>query len=336
MPQYLSQTEIDAILQYVKLEKGSLAEAGVSAGSLVKPYDFGAPSRVSKDAHRAITSIHEVFLYSLVSSLSAHLRTMVEIQLVGIEQLTFQEYSLSLGNPTVLCLFSMDPLDGEGVVELHPPLVAAMVDRLFGGEGELPSRIRELTLIEQSVLGRIMRQQVTELGEAWGEIQALNLQIKNIERNPQMMQVLSPQEIILLVTFEIKLEATVGLMSICYPLMALEPVLKHMELQRSSSRVKPWKKEHGLDPLQREMLGVGVEVTARLGTTTLTVAEVLELEEGDVLRVDRHFKDEVEVLVGGMPKLRGRPGVRRKQKAILITGQVGKELSHDRAEADDA
>jgi len=214
--------------------------------------------------------------------------------------------------------------------------VAAMVDRLFGGEGELPSRIRELTLIEQAVLGRIMRQQVTDLGEAWGEIQALNLQIKNIERNPQMMQVLSPTEIVLLVTFEIKLEGTVGLMSICYPLMALEPVLKHMELQRSSSRVKPWKKDRGQDPLQREMMGVDVEVVAELGTTSLTVGEVLELQEGDVLRVDRHFQDEVEVLVGGMPKLRGRPGVRRKQRAILITGPAGKELSHERAESGDA
>jgi len=233
----------------------------------------------------------------------------------------------------VLCLFSMDPLDGEGVIEFHPAIVTSMVDRLFGGEGEMPSRIRELTPIESAVVGRILRQQINELGEAWGEIQQLNLQLKAIERNPQMMQVLSPNEVVLIVTFEIKMEHVVGLMTICYPLMALEPVLKHMELQRSSSRVKPWKKERGEDPLQREMHGVDVEVVAELGRSEVSVKEVLDLQEGDVLRLDRHVEEEVAITVGGTEKLWGRPGERRKQRAIMITrGLQGDE--HERTESD--
>jgi flagellar motor switch protein FliM len=332
VPRYLSQTEIDAILQYIKLEQSTLADAGLSAGAVVRPYDFAAPSRVSKEALRAVTSIHEIFLYSLVSAMSAHMRTLVEIELVGIDQLTFQEYSLSLNNPTVLCLFSMKPLDGEGVIELQPPLVAAMVDRLFGGEGESSGRTRELTPIEQAVVGRIIRQNVADLRMAWEEVHPIELQLKSIERNPQMMQVLSPSEVVMLVTYEVKVEQAVGLMTICYPLMSLEPALKHMELQQSNVRVRPWKKDNGEDPLQREMLGVGVDVVAELGQTALSVREVLGLDLGDVLRLNRHHEDPVRVIVGGMPKLEGRPGVVRRNRAVLVTGLIGEGVQHANAE----
>lgn len=240
MARYLRQSEVDEILKYVEREKSSLADAGVTAGTVVRSHDFAAPAPVSKEALRSIHAIHESFLYSMVTSLSAHMRAMVEIDLISIDQMGYQEYLLSLNNPTVLCVFGMQPLGGDGVIEVHLPLVSAMVDRLFGGEGDLPARSRELTLIEQAVLSRIFSQSVQHLQKAWGEPEHLGLSLKNIERNPQFLQVLSPSEVVLLVTFEVRVEQSNGLMSVCYPLMSLESILKRIEDRHSTHRVTPW------------------------------------------------------------------------------------------------
>jgi flagellar motor switch protein FliM len=319
---YLSQSEIDAILQYVKLERGSLADDSAKAGSTVHTYDFATPLRVSREAMRAIYAIHETFLYSLVSALSARMRAAVEVELVGIDQTSYQEYILSLNNPTVLCVFGMDPLDGDAVMEFHPSLVASMVDLLFGGAGDYQSRTREITPIEQRLLSRIVTQFLDDLGRAWKDIQEMSFGLKTIERNPQFLQVLSPSEMIVLVTYEVKVEKSVGLMSIAYPLMLLEPTLESIEIQRSSSRVKPWPQQGGVDPLRRELMGVQVPVEAELGRASLSIREILELEPGDVLRLEGRVDEAISINVGGIPKLKGLPGTKRRRRAVLVTGPV--------------
>lgn len=319
---YLSQSEIDAILQYVKLERGSLADDSARAGSVVHTYDFATPLRVTRDAMRAIYAIHETFLYSLVSTLSARMRAAVEVELVGIDQTSYQEYILSLNNPTVLCVFSMNPLDGDAVMEFHPSLVASMVDLLFGGTGDYQTRAREITPIEQRLLSRIVTQFLSDLARSWKDVQEMDFALKTIERNPQFLQVLSPSEMIILVTYEVKLEKAVGLMSIAYPLMLLDPTLESIEIQRSSSRVKPWPQVDGVDPLRQELLGVTVPVEAELGRATLSIREILDLEVGDVLRLDGRVDEEIHVNVSGMPKLKGLPGTKRRRRAVLVTGPV--------------
>jgi flagellar motor switch protein FliM len=320
---YLSQSEIDAILQYVRLERGSLADDSARAGSLVHTYDFATPLRVSREAMRAIYAIHETFLYSLVSTLSARMRAAVEVELVGIDQISYQEYILSLNNPTVLCVFGMKPLDGDAVMEFHPSLVASMVDLLFGGVGDYHGKTREITPIEQRLLSRIVAQFLVDLGRSWKDVQEMDFALKTIERNPQFLQVLSPSEMIVLVSYEVKVEKCVGLMSIAYPLMLLEPTLESIEIQRSSVRVKPWPLVDGVDPLRRELLGVSVPVEAELGRATLSIREILDLEVGDVLRLDERVDEEIRINVGGMAKLRGLPGTKRRRRAVLVTGRLG-------------
>ncbi len=323
MSEVLSQKEVDALLRYVGDEQSPIADAGHGESRQVRGHDFSAPGRISRDVVTRIRSIHETFLYTLVSSLSGHMRSMVEVELVGIDQMTYQEFVLSLMNPAALFTFHLSPLEGEGVIELHPTLVMAMVERLFGGEGDLPTGLRELTQIEQAVMTRIVRQSLTDLGDAWGEIQKLDPQLKAFERNPQFLQILSPAELVVLVTFEIRIERSAGLMSVCYPLVALEPAIKRVEMQRSTSRVKPWQATDGEDPLKRELMGVGLNVIAELGRTTVTVREILELREGDVLRLDTLGEQEIPLLVEGIPKFWGRPGRSGQRRAVRVTRAEG-------------
>lgn len=319
---YLSQGEIDAILQYVKLEHGTIAEGGSNQGTVVHSYDFATPTRISREALRAIYAIHETFLYSLVSTLSGRMRSVVEVELVGIDQMSYQEYVLSLNNPTVLCVLGMKPLDGDAIMEFHPSLVASMVDLLFGGDGDYQSRSREITPIEQRLLSRIVSQFLVDLGRAWQDLSEMEFELARIERNPQFLQVLSPSEMIVLVTYEVKVERCVGLMSLAYPLILLEPLLESLEMQRSSSRVKPWPQIDGEDPLRREIMGVSVPVQAELGRAVLSIREILQLEVGDVLRLDGRTDEEIRINVGEMPKFRGLPGTKRRRRAVLVTGEV--------------
>ncbi len=323
MSEVLSQNEVDALLKYVENEQTAVTDDERGDEQKVTGFDFSAPSPVSKELVTRIRSVHESFLYSLVSSLSGHMRSIVEVELVGIDQMTYKEYVLSLMTPAALFTFPLTPLEGEGVIELHPTLVMAMVERLFGGDGELPTGVRELTQIEQAIMTRIIGGCLTDLEEAWSEVKRLELGLKTFERNPQFLQVLAPSDPVVLVTFEIKIEKSVGLMSICYPLMALEPVIKKVENKRSSSRVKPWKSVEGVDLLERELLGVKLTMAAELGRSVLTVREILDLEEGDIIRLDRLGEQEIEVRVEGVPKFRGRPGRSGQRRAVRITKTEG-------------
>lgn len=319
MPHILSQPEIDAILAYVRREQGP----GAGGAKQIEDYDFSAPGRVSKEILRSMHAIHESFLHNIVSTLTGHLRTMVEAELVSVDQMVYQEYLYTLMSPTVLFVFSVAPIGGRGIIEIHPPLVVAMSDRLLGGDGNVATDARELTPVEQAVVRRIMRQLLTSLGEAWAEIQPLELDLRTIERNPQFLQLLSPAETVILVTFEIKFTGTVGLFSICYPLLLLEPLIKQVETQRTSITVKPWDNASGEDPLRRELLGVSVPVAIELGRSEVSVRELLELRAGDLLRLDTRFDEEIQVRVAGRPKFRARPGRRGRNRAVRITGSTG-------------
>jgi len=316
---YLSQSEIDAILQYVRLEQSSLTELGLGVGTMVRPYDFSSSTRISKHALRAMHGIHETFQHHLISAWSGQLRTMVEVELVSIDQLTYQEYVLSLSNPTVLCLFSMSPLDGDAVIELQPPLVSAIIDRLFGGEGVIPERVRDLTPIEQAVVARLIGQSIGDLGVSWEKLLKLDTRLKLIEQNGQNLQLITPSDILLLVTLEVRVENVVGLLTIAYPLVTVEPALQQVDIRQTHGRVKRWTSDDGSDPVEREVRGVQVPVAAQLGETILSVREILGLEEGDVLRLDRRWDEDVPVLVGGVTKFRGRPGRIKSHRGVLIT-----------------
>ncbi len=325
MANILSQEEIDALLGVVETEvpeattgpSPSLNPAPAS-GQGYLPYDFRRPNRVSKDQLRFFQTIHEAFGRQFANSLSSYLRSIVGIEIVSADQLTYGEYVLSLPASTALFLFEMPPLEGSGVLEMNPSLILLMVERLFGGSGGGAGISRDLTTIETAVVTKLVRQGLQELGEAWERVAPIRPSYTELMKNPQMLQLLPNTETVILVTFEIRLGEQSGILSLCYPYLALEPILPNMSTRGALLGQKRRHVEHGRDWIEQRLAGSTLPVSAILGRTDLTVSEFLHLRAGDVIRLERKVDEPIEILVSGEPKGTAHPGLRGRNRAVRL------------------
>lgn len=323
MANILSQEEIDALLGVVETEApetGSAAPAAAPApaGHGYLPYDFRRPNRVSKEQLRYFQTIHEAFARQFANSLSSYLRSIVGIDIVSADQLTYGEYVLSLPASTALFVFEMKPLEGNGVLEMNPSLILLMVERLFGGSGGGAGISRDITAIETAVVTKLVRQGLEVLGDSWERVTPIRPVYSELMKNPQMLQLLPNTETVILVTFELRVGEQSGILSICYPYLSLEPILPNMSSRGALLGQKRRHVEHGRAWIEQRLASSTLPVSAILGRTDLTVAEFLHLQPGDVIRLDRNVDDAIEVLVSGEPKGTAHPGLRGRNRAVRL------------------
>jgi flagellar motor switch protein FliM len=316
----LSQSEIDALLE--ALSSGSIKVEEVISDEKkkkIKPYDFRRPNKLSKDQTRTLTMLHENFARLMTTALSTYLRTMVRAQVVSIGQMNYDEFVKSLHNPTVMCIFSLRPLDGNMVIEIQPQLAFVIVDRLLGGYGYSVERIRELTDVEQTVMKRVMSRILPSIKEAWQVVVELNPAFESIELNPLFTQIIPPTDMIVLITLEVRISEAFGLMNICMPFAVIEPILDRLNAQvwftRSTRQVS---NPENTAALQNRLNYAQVPVVAELGRATITVGELLHMQVGDVLQLDQLVKGLLEVKVGNQLKFKGTPGNLDNRMAIQI------------------
>ncbi len=320
MADVLSQAEIDSLLE--ALSSGSIKVEEVISDEKkkkVKPYDFRRPNKLSKDQTRTLTMLHENFARLMTTALSTYLRTMVRAQVVSIGQMNYDEFVKSLHNPTVMCIFSLRPLDGNMVIEIQPQLAFVMVDRLLGGFGYSVEKIRELTDVEQTVIIRVMSRILPSIKEAWQVVVELNPSFESIELNPLFTQIIPPTDMIVLITLEVRISEAFGLMNICLPFAVIEPILDRLNAQvwftRNSRQLA---NPESTASLQNRLNWAQVPVVAELGKASITVGELLHLQVGDVLQLDQSVKGLLEVKVGNQLKFRGSPGVVENRMAIQV------------------
>jgi len=327
MSDVLDQSEIDALLAAVSADLGHVdgdAASGFAGTSAprrdVDTYDFKRPERVSKDQMRALLSIHEAFARNFGASLSAFLRTIVETRVVTAEQMTYSEFIHSLPSPTCFNLMSCLPLAGKICLEISPLIIYPIVDRLLGGTNSdmfIPQR--PLTAIEMRLANRIINRALENLAEAWRELVELDFLVTDTESNPHLVQIVAPNEIVVVVSFEIKMGARAGTMSLCIPFNVIEAVIGKLTTQswRSYSRA-----EGDTDESRRltsSLRRAGVEARVFLGGTQITVADLLNLAPGDILQLDKMVDEDLIVQVQGRTKFAGRLGKLRGNRAIQIT-----------------
>jgi flagellar motor switch protein FliM len=319
----LSQEEIDALLGVVETEApeavaGMPPSAPAPGGQTYLPYDFRRPNRVSKEQLRFFQTIHETFGRQFSNSLSSYLRSIVSIEIVSADQLTYGEYVLSLPASTALFVFEMKPLEGSGVLEMNPSLILLMVERLFGGSGGGAGLSRDLTTIETAVVTKLVRQGLQVLGDSWERVAPIRPTYSELMKNPQMLQLLPNTETVILVTFELRLGEQSGILSLCYPYLSLEPILPNMSTRGALLGQKRRYVEHGREWIEHRLADSTLPVSAILGRTDLTVSEFLHLRPGDVIRLDRKVDEMIEVLVSGEPKGSAHPGLRGRNRAVRL------------------
>lgn len=328
MADILSQEEIDALLDVVEDEGDDILESEDDGGSghqrQVTLYDFKRPNRVSKEQLRAFRGIHDKMARSLASQISSIMRSIVEIQLHSVDQMTYGEFLMSLPNPTSFNVFSVKPLEGSGVIEINPSIAFPMLDRLLGGKGEPFDASREFSDIELSLFETVLRVMMSTLKEAWAPVMEIFPVIENKESSPNVVQIVAQNEIVVMVVMEIIIGHSSGMMNICYPVIALEPVLPKLASRDLMLNETSSKKSRNTE-LQVLLGGAKVEVEANLGSANISMMDILELKTGDILRLSTPADDIVTVSVDGKDRFKGEIGLRRFRKSIQITEMVDTE-----------
>jgi flagellar motor switch protein FliM len=321
MTEVLSQDEIDQLLTAISsgdVETEDVAHQAADQRK-IKIYDFKRPDKFSKEQIRTVSIMHETFARLTTTSLSAQLRSLVQVHVASVDQLTYEEFIRSIPNPTTLAVINMDPLKGSSVLEIDPAITFSIIDRLFGGKGESVKVSRDLTDIESSVMEGIVVRILGNMREAWNQVIDLRPRLGQIETNPQFAQIVPPTEMVVLVTLETKVGEVEGMMNLCIPYLTIEPIISKLSAQYWYSSVRRGATTENLNILRERLATVDVGVYAEIGSMDLTVREVLALTVGDIIRLPNvRAGDPMTLNVGSRPKFLCRPGVVGKKLAVQI------------------
>lgn len=312
MDRVLSQEEIDDVFR--NLRDTPVEE---DPASRAEPYDFRRPDRIAKDQLRAIHLLHENFARSLAASLSAYLRAYVAVNLVSVEQLSFMEFLQCLPSPTCLVSLGMKPYEGNAVLEMNPALVFPIFEMLLGGTAKALTKInREITEIEQSVLDGLFRITLHDLKSAWHAVTDLEFAIESYETEPQLMRILAPNEAVVAVSMEVRIGDNTGMMNIGIPSIVVK-MLRHSFDQQWSVR-----KSHSTEDDQARIFRLArtarILLDGRLKGPTMTVEDLMELKENDVVSFDFPVSRPVELLINGKTKFRGHVVTTGNKRAFQI------------------
>jgi len=327
----LSQDEIDALLSTVSSGEqagGQESREYDESDRSVIVYDFKHPNRVSKDQLRTLENMHDNFAGHMGSVLSNLLRAMLDVDLVSVDQITYSEFIMSLMSPSCTFTYTAEPLDGACIVDFNPTLTYAFVERMFGGSGKVLDTGREMTGIERSLMNRIVEVVYKELEDAWAHICPVKTKQISLETNPQFVQIVPPGETVITVSFQLKLLQSTGLMTICYPYVALESIIGRLSAQNWIDATK--KKSHGKNSeINREnLINLTIPLSAILADTEVRIGDFLNLKIGDVITTDHKINQEVDVFIRHRKKFTARPGLVGRKKGLIVTRvyqELGKE-----------
>jgi flagellar motor switch protein FliM len=332
----LNQGEIDALMAGLDSEMNKSSEDSEAVAAepeeqeaeamptakgekKIKRYDFKRPDRFSKDQLRMLEMMHEAFARHFGTTLSAFIRTIAEISVVSVRQSSYGEYVNGLSSPTALTVFSFEPLRGNCLLEFNPSIIFPIIDRVLGGPGHPIAKERDLTDIEQVVVGKLAVKALDSLRDAWERVARVTPEIVNKETNPQFVQLVAPSEMCLVIKFSLKVKEHKGVMSLCFPYMVLEAVVQKLSTQKwftsNSGGSTPETRQH----LQNRLRTTGLPVSVQMGTLTLTAAQLMKLKTGDVIPLNKSVSAQLDVFVENKRKFGGRPGVHSKRKAVMIT-----------------
>jgi flagellar motor switch protein FliM len=321
MPDILSQDEVDLLLSAVSEGEAGEAEDKVETERELHlvSYDFRRPERISKEQLKGLQSLFESFAREVSILFPSFLRTVVRIDLTSVDQLTYDEFILSVARPTSLAIVNMAPLEGNAVIEMSPSMVFPIVDRVLGGKGAALAEPRELTEIEDRIIQRIVMMMLDSLKRSWEQLIEFNLTVVQQENDPLIVQIVAGSEMVILVGYEVHIGESVGTMNFCIPLLVLNPILDQISQQAHfSRRLNPDVAKTTRQIMVRNAQKAVVPVDALLGQTRLSLQQLAHLQIGDVVQLESSPYDPISVEVGGIPCFKAIRGRRGEQSAVQV------------------
>lgn len=333
MPDILDQSEVDALLAAV--DSGTIEEKRPesrvfsrdrksTAGLEVRPYDFKRPERVSKDQMRALQTLHESFARNFGASLSGFLRTIVEVKVATCEQMTYSEFISGLPNPTSFNLVESDKLEGQMCLEISPLIIYPIIDRLLGGTSQdlfIPQR--PMTLIETRLIGNVTMRALAALSEAWATIRPMSFTVSSTESNAQLVQIVPPNEVVVVIGFELKMSNRAGTMNLCIPYNVIEPIIEELTAQSWFSAARSQRNQEIEDQIKGRLGRATLELTAELATTTITLRDLLEMAPGDLIVTEKAASTPAVITVEGERKYLAHLGQYKGKRALKVVRSIG-------------
>ncbi|WP_066637207.1 flagellar motor switch protein FliM [Desulfolucanica intricata] len=320
MKEVLSRAEIGSLLQTIQVKKEEDKDLKKTEIEVkYKTYDFKRPNKFSNDQLRTLHMLHEGYARLLSNFLSGYLRTNIVVRVASVDQFTFDDFLRSVHSPTLLSVFLLQPLKGTAILETNPQFIFPVIDLMLGGRGEMTDPLRELTEIELSVMKKLNVKLLENLGFIWKDFFEVTPELLTVETNPRLHQIISPSEIVAVLTFNTVIGGTIeGFINICLPYMLLDPVLSQLSLHYRYSRNTAADQD---DRTSLEYwLGLSeISLTAVLGETEISVRDFLHLQEGDVLSLDRRIGEDMDLYVDEKLKYKVQTGIMGRFFAVQVT-----------------
>lgn len=323
MNENLSQDEIDTLLSGV--DSGDIdtesSEPELEPGE-VRLYDFAGNDRIIRGRMPTLDMINERLIRMLRISMFNMLRRTAEVTAIGVSMVKFSEYSRELIMPTSLNLIDINPLRGTGLCVIDPKLVYATVDNFFGGDGRYDSRTdsTEFTPTEDRVVQLLLNLIFADLKKSWEPVMALDFKFQSSETNPQYANIVSPSEVVVVSKFQIDLEGGGGEFHLVMPYSMIEPIRELLDVgvkKDQDENNARWAKS-----LKEEMKQAMIEIDSSMTLAKITLAEVLNLNNGDVIPIE--MPDLVTVRSGDVPVFRGMLGRSNGKNSVQFVAPIPK------------
>ena len=315
----LSQEEIDNLLKAFNDGDLNADDFSDTKEKQVKNYDFARPSKFSKDHLRTLEIIFENYGRLLSTNLPAYLRKNVQVEVVNAEANTYSEFANALSNPVILGVVNFAPLEGNIIIELSANLGFTIVDRMLGGGGAPLERNRDFTEIELIILERVLEVCTNLLVDPWESVVSIEPRLERIETNSQFAQFISPGEMTAIITMSVKIGSVEGLMNICIPYSCVEPVIDKLNTKYWYSSMKESDSGAYQEVIEDIIDYAKIPVKAMLGRSTISVNDYINIQIGDIIKLDTKVNDELEVYVGNIKKFTALPGATSDSYAVRVT-----------------
>lgn len=332
MKQVLSQQEIDSLLNAIDTGEIDSDDLEEEKEDKIKSYDFRRPIKLSKEYINTLYMIFENFSKISGNLISSQINADVEISLGAVEQISYDEFIRSIPRTTLIGLFKSKPLSGVQLLEINPQFCYQYIELMCGGGlnqinlDEVGKK--EFTDIEIGILEELAGNILTSFEAAWGEIIDLSTEIDSLETNPQLIQNLSPNEPVILISFSVDVNKNTSFMNICIPFVSFENIMDKLSFRNWFDFEKESSKEHE-DVLSEKIIASSVDLEVVLGETEITVDDFLHLEIGDIIQLGLKTTDPLKMYVEDKLHYLVKPGKIKEKLAVEVLQYVEGDIDYE-------
>ena len=325
MGEVLSQNEIDNLLAAYSAGELDVDQMQENKEKQVKNYDFSRPTKFSKEHLRTLEIIFEHYSRLISTNLPVYLRKNVQVTVASSETVTFNEFTNALSNPVILGIIDFAPLNGNIILDLATNLGYAMLDRMLGGSGVPLEKNRDFSEIELTIIQKILVMFTQLLREPWKNVVDISPVLSRLETNPQFAQVIAPNDMIAIVTLNMKIGDVEGFMNVCLPFFTLEEIMDKLNTKYWFSTMQEKRSENYEEYIESLIRKVDIPIRAVLGRSTISVNDFVGLQVGDCIRLETKVDEDMDIYVGNIRKFTALPGTEKESYAVRITSVVREE-----------